>query len=102
MPVRPPIPLDAETLREFCTRWQIRDLSLFGSFLRSDFREDSDLDLLVSFQPGTNWGYLSLFAMQDELEQLTGRKVDLVSRRGIEASANTVRRREILESAIPI
>ena len=61
---------------DFCQRWQIIEFSFFGSILRDDFRADSDVDVLVEFEPRARTG-LRFFAMQDELSQLLGRKVDL-------------------------
>lgn len=60
----------------FCRRHRIRRLSLFGSILREDFGPDSDVDVLVEFEPGATPG-LAFFTMQDELTELLGRKVDL-------------------------
>jgi predicted nucleotidyltransferase len=60
----------------FCRRHHIRRLSLFGSVLRSDFRPDSDVDVLVEFEPGYVPG-LAFFGMEEELSQILGRKVDL-------------------------
>ncbi|MDI6448675.1 nucleotidyltransferase family protein [Anaerobaca lacustris] len=60
----------------FCTRHHIRRLALFGSVLRDDFRADSDLDVLVEFEPGHTPGW-AFFGMQEELSELLGRKVDL-------------------------
>jgi predicted nucleotidyltransferase len=68
------IPKDA--LADFCRRHGVRRLSLFGSILRDDFQPDSDIDVLVEFHPGTRVG-LRFFAMERELSQLLGRKVDL-------------------------
>jgi len=65
-----------EKLEEFCRGHQIRKLSIFGSALREDFREDSDLDVLVEFEPGASVG-LRFFAIERELSELLGRKVDL-------------------------
>jgi|SRR5712692_9560002 len=65
-----------EQIAEFCRRHHIRKLSLFGSVLRDDFRPDSDVDVLVEFESGKTPG-LAFFAMQDELAELLGRKVDL-------------------------
>lgn len=78
------------------------ELSLFGSALRDDFRSDSDIDLLVRFAADAEWSLLDQARMERELEDLLGRKVDLVSRAGIERSANWVRRQEILETSRPI
>lgn len=61
---------------DFCRRNHIRKLSLFGSVLREDFRPDSDVDVLVEFEPGRTPG-LAFFTMQDELSELLGRNVDL-------------------------
>ena len=68
------IPCDEIAL--FCRRHRIRRLSLFGSILREDFGPDSDVDVLVEFEPGATPG-LAFFAMQDELTEIFGRKVDL-------------------------
>jgi predicted nucleotidyltransferase len=86
-------------LSEFCQRWQVEELALFGSALRDDFGPDSDLDLLVTFAPTAEWSLFDHVRMQTELTQLPGRPVDLVSRRAIERSANPLRKREILRSA---
>ena len=76
MPLRIFIPRDR--LADFCRRHHIRRLSVFGSALRADFREDSDVDILVEFEPGHAPGLLKLARMERELAQLLGgRKVDL-------------------------
>lgn len=95
------IPAPADRLEDFCRRWKITELRLFGSALRGDFRPDSDLDLLVSFTPDADWSLLDHVAMEEELSAILGRKVDLVSRRAIERSTNWIRRKAILESAEP-
>ena len=70
--------VDRERVAEFCRRHHIRRLSFFGSALREDFRPDSDVDVLVEFEPGHVPGFFRLIAMQDELsESVGGRKVDL-------------------------
>jgi len=70
------IAISEEKIAEFCRRNHVRRLSLFGSVLRDDFRPDSDVDVLVEFEPGKTPG-LAFFAMQDELSELLGRNVDL-------------------------
>ena len=70
------IQIPKEPLAEFCRRHHIRKLSLFGSVLRDDFRPESDVDVLVQFEPGHVPG-LAFFAMEHELSELLGRKVDL-------------------------
>jgi predicted nucleotidyltransferase len=88
-----------ETIAEFCRKWKIAELALFGSVLRDDFGPESDVDMLVSFDPNTHWTLFDMVRMQNELQQLTGRKVDLVSRRGVEQSRNHIRKEAILSSA---
>ncbi len=99
--MRQEIPVPRERLAEFCRRWKIAELRIFGSALREDFRPDSDLDLLVSFTPDADWSLLDHVAMEEELSGILGRKVDLVSQRAIERSSNWIRRKAILESAEP-
>jgi len=94
--------ISSERLAEFCRRWRVAELSLFGSALRDDFRPDSDIDLLVTFTPDADWRYWDVLAMQNELTSLLGRKVDLVERAAVEASENWIRRKHILEHAEPI
>jgi predicted nucleotidyltransferase len=81
-----------ETIEAFCRKWKIREFSLFGSVLRDDFRPDSDIDVLVSFEPGSFWGF-EIFDMKDELEALFHRPVDFVTKEGLR---NPFRRHEIL------
>lgn len=95
------IPLDGKRLAEFCHRWQIVELELFGSVLRDDFGPRSDIDVLASFAPEAEPGLLDHVQMEEELGTLLGRKVELVSRRAIEQSPNWIRRRAILDSAKP-
>ena len=82
-------------LADFARRWQIAELSLFGSALRDDFGPDSDVDVLVTFEEGETWSLLDLVQMKLDLEDLFGRSVDVV-----EAAAlrNPVPPRAILES----
>ena len=89
----------ADRLEEFCHRWKITELSLFGSALRDDFRVDSDIDLLARFAPDAEWSLLDHARMEQELKEMLGREVDLVSRTAVEASPNWIRRREILNTA---
>jgi len=64
-------------LAEFCRRNQVCKLALFGSILRDDFRPDSDIDVLVEFEPGQVPGMLRMAALEMELAALFGRQVDL-------------------------
>jgi hypothetical protein len=75
------IPDDA--LARICQRYGVRELSIFGSAIREDFRADSDVDLLVQFDPSATIGFMALAAMQRELSALLGRNVDLVPKDGL-------------------
>ena len=76
MAVKGNIRLPRNKIAEFCRRNRIQKLSLFGSALRGELRDDSDIDLLVEFEPGHVPG-LAFFAMENELSEILGRKVDL-------------------------
>jgi predicted nucleotidyltransferase len=93
------IGIDKNKLEDFCRRWKIMNLSLFGSVLREDFTDASDVDVMVTFQPDSDWSLLDHVVMREELMVLFGREVDLVTRKGVEHSRNTLRRNAILESA---
>ena len=95
----PRLELPLDEIMGFCKKWQIDEFALFGSVLRSDFGPDSDLDVLVSFSPGTDWGLLDHLRMEQELAALLGREVDLLTRRAVEQSHNWIRREEILGTA---
>jgi predicted nucleotidyltransferase len=84
-----------EEIRSFCRRWQVREMSLFGSVLREDFGPASDVDVLVSFEEDAPWSLWDLTTMQDELATLFGRRVDLVEREGLR---NPYRRNRILST----
>jgi predicted nucleotidyltransferase len=88
-----------EEIRRFCRRWKVRELAVFGSALRADFRPDSDVDVLVSFHGTAHWGLFDHVQMRLELEAIFQRKVDLVTRRALEQSQNKLLREHILNSA---
>lgn len=90
------IDIDRAAIETFCRKWGIKELSLFGSVLRPDeFRDESDVDVLVTFEDASRWSLFDVVDMKDELEQLFGRKVDLVEKNAIR---NPWRRRSILTS----
>ena len=91
--------LPKDIVIDFCKRWHIDEFAVFGSVLRGDFGPDSDLDVLVSFSPGADWGLLDHLQMEQELVALLNRKVDLLTRRAVEQSRNWIRRQEILSTA---
>lgn len=88
-----------EQIAEFCRMWSIRQLALFGSAPRDDFRPDSDLDILVTFAPNADPSLFDHIQMQLELGRLFNRKVDLISRRALEQSPNWLLKDEILKTA---
>lgn len=93
------IDIPPDVIADYCERWQIVELSLFGSVLRDDFGPESDVDVMVRFDPRARHTLFDLAGMQDELSTLLGRKTDLIERISVEQSANYIRRKAILQSA---
>jgi predicted nucleotidyltransferase len=91
----PKITIPQDKVVDFCQRNQIRTFSLFGSVLREDFGPDSDVDVLVEFEPEARVGFVALGRMQRELAELLGRQVDVVPRDGLKPLI----RDSVLESA---
>ena len=81
MTIAPGLDLPEAALADVCRRYQIKELSLFGSTARGEQRQDSDIDLLVEFLPDAQRRLLTHIAAQRELSELLGRQVDLVSKR---------------------
>jgi predicted nucleotidyltransferase len=71
------------TVKEICRRYQVRELSIFGSALRDDFKPASDIDLLVEFEPEAQVGFVTLSRLQRELSAVLKRQVDLVPKGGL-------------------
>ncbi len=95
----PRITIPQERIADFCRRWKVKELALFGSVLREDFGPESDIDVLVSFATDARWGLFALVKMEEELKATLGRAVDLVDRATVERSENYIRRRSILRQA---
>ncbi len=93
------IDLPMSALEEFCQHWQIQELAVFGSVLRDDFSSSSDVDFLYTLIPKTFWGLADLIKAEEELAELTERRVDLVSKKAIEQNHNWLRRKNILSTA---
>jgi len=89
------IPLPGRQLSSLCRRYRVRKLALFGSVLRDDFRPESDVDVLVLFEPDARVGFVMLSRMQRELSELFQRPVDLVPMDGLKP----VIRESVLASA---
>jgi uncharacterized protein len=96
--------LTPEEVAEFCQKWQIVELALFGSILRDDFRingdDPSDIDLLYVLAKSSKHSLFDIINMREELEILCKRKVDLVSKNAIQQSRNWLRRQDILSSGM--
>ena len=90
------IPLDRNRIAEFCRKWKIVELSFFGSVLRDDFNDDSDVDVLVTFADNARYSLLDVIRAENELAEIISRKVDLVQKRAVEKSKNWIRRNHIL------
>lgn len=85
-----------EKIKEFCRRWEIVEYSLFGSVLRDDFNENSDIDVLVVFAKDAKIGLFEIAQIKLELENLYGRSVDVIEKASLR---NPYRREEILKTA---
>jgi len=88
-----------EKIANFCERWKIKRLAIFGSAAKGELRPASDIDLLVTFSQDADWTMFDHFTMEEELSNLFGRDVDLISLRAVEENPNPISRREILNSA---
>ena len=86
-----------QKIAEICRRYQIRELSLFGSQARGDFSEKSDFDFLVEFQPDAEIGFIELGFIQEELETIVEKRVDLVPKNGLK---KLIRQQVLNESEI--
>lgn len=75
--------ISAPSLEEVCRRYEVRQLSLFGSAARGELRRESDVDITVEFESGARVGIVKFESLAEELASLAGRKVDLVTRRGL-------------------
>jgi predicted nucleotidyltransferase len=93
-----PIDLPLDEIAAICRRYPVRELAVFGSTLRDNFRDGSDIDLLVERDPSVTCGLFGFFEMRDELSSVVGRPVDLVSKHGLHRSI----RDNVLQSAMVI
>ena len=89
--------IDRKELSLLCRQWRVKRLDVFGSVLRPDFRPDSDVDVLVSFEDSAGWDLFDLVEFREELERIFGCKVDLVEE---QALVNPIRRKAILEAKV--
>jgi predicted nucleotidyltransferase len=90
------IRLNSNAVGAYCRKWKIRELFVFGSYLRDDFRTDSDIDLLAKFEDDEQWDLFDHMEMQEELEAILNRKVELLDRKAMKRHENWLLRRVIL------
>jgi predicted nucleotidyltransferase len=91
--------LSNQDIAIFCQQWGIQSMALFGSILRDDFSQNSDIDILLTFSPQARQGLLTLARIKSTLEDQIRRPVDIALKEAVETSDNWIRRREILGSA---
>ena len=94
--MRSQLTVNQKQIETFCRKWQVNEMSIFGSALRDDFSPESDVDVLVDLEPGHGLTLYDWLDMIDELRDIFGRDVDLLSKGGLK---NPFRRKEILRSA---
>jgi predicted nucleotidyltransferase len=95
------IAIDKDQLRDFCRRWRVAEFALFGSVTRpEEFRDDSDVDVLVRFAADAPWSLFEWVTMEEELASIFHRPVDLVERVAVEESDNRFHQRSVLSSAV--
>lgn len=98
----PNITVPEDAIRGFCRKWNLKAFRFYGSVMRNDFRPDSDIDVMVEFSPDANPSFFDLSIMQEELESLLCRKVDLADRRSVDKSENYIRRIGMLSGKPPV
>ena len=96
------IAIPRDRLASFCEERGIRRLSVFGSALREDFGPESDIDVLVEFEPDRIPGLVAFAGMELDLSKMFGRDVDLVTYAEVEDSRNYIRRKSVIESAMVV
>src|SRR5580700_11772106 len=77
------VELPIERIADVCRRYEVQDLSVFGSAARGDMRPESDIDILADFKPGARIGLIKFATLNEELTGLLGRNVDLVTKHGL-------------------
>ena len=91
--------VDASIIADFCRRWNIKQLAVFGSAAAGTLRPDSDIDLLATFAPDADWTMFDHYRMENELVELFARDVDLVNVRALEENPNLIYYQQIINSA---
>lgn len=97
--MHPNLNITDEQLAAYCRKWRIAEFWLFGSILRDDFSPASDVDVMVRYEDDAPWTLFDMSEMKFELQELLGRRVDLLTIKGAQGIRNQYRRRAILDSA---
>jgi predicted nucleotidyltransferase len=100
--IHPSLKIAEQAVADFCRQHRIGELSLFGYATRDDFGPESDVDVLVDFEPDATPTLFEITTMREELSSLFGRPVDLVDRVSVEQSRNYIRRKHILREVQPV
>jgi predicted nucleotidyltransferase len=95
---KPRVDAPREKIVAFCEKWDVREFAFFGSVLTDNFRSGSDIDIFIDFKPGARRTLFDLVSMTDELKDIFGREVDLLTKTGVQQSRNYIRRKAILSS----
>ncbi|WOF16794.1 nucleotidyltransferase [Methanoplanus sp. FWC-SCC4] len=97
---RPKIP--ESKVREFCKKWNIREFYIFGSYLSDNFSDESDIDIVVYFNPGDEPSLITFIKIEEEIEEILGRKVDLITKNALISGRNQIIKDSILNSMVPV
>ena len=96
--IRHGIEMDSEAIRAFCRKWKIKELSVFGSILRDDFRADSDVDFLADYEDDAEWDLFDHMDMEEELEGIIEHKADILDRPTMQNHDNWLLRKAIFST----
>ena len=94
----PSVEVASDQLTQFCQRWKVSELAVFGSALHKNYPLESDLDLLISFEEDAHWGLFDLVTMESELGVIFNKEIDLVEKKAVTNSENYLRRKGILDN----
>jgi uncharacterized protein len=95
-------PMSDAEIADFCARWGIRELYLFGSILRTDFDDESDIDMIVDLRDGAVTGLREWFQLEEELSAKATRRVELVEKSALMETRNPYRKRHVLSRMKPV
>jgi len=94
--------ISEEKVRSFCDKWKIREFFVFGSYLSENFSDESDIDVVIDFNPGDEISLITFITMKEELESLLQRKVDITTKSALISERNSFIKDSILNSMVPV